>query len=268
MERRIGWALALTLALGPLRAVGEQPARAVKGKWVSIFNGRNLDGWTVKIAGHAVGDDFADTFRVEDGLLKISYDRYGKFEGQFGHIFYKDKLSHYRIRVEYRFTGKQIEGGPEWGRFNNGVMVHSQSPESMGRDQKFPVSIEAQILGDDGTGKRTTGNVCTPGTLVVLGGKLVTDHCVITSTKAVPPGEWATMEVEVRGSSRIRHIVNGEVVSEYEKPQLDPDDPDGEAQKLIGTKGSDRLLSEGYVALQAETQPTEFRKVELMLLDD
>jgi hypothetical protein len=137
----------------------------------------------------------------------------------------------------------------------------------MGRDQSFPVSIEAQILGDDGSGGRTTGNVCTPGTLVAMAGKLVHEHCIVTSDKAIPPGEWTTMEVEVRGDARIRHLVNGQVVSQYEKPQLDPDDPEGEAQKIIQARGGETLLSEGYVALQAESQPIEFRKVELMLLD-
>jgi hypothetical protein len=266
MTKRVSLPLAFCLLLAPGLMAGGKSAQPAKGKWVSIFNGKNLDGWKVKITGHDLGDNFANTFRVEDGLLKISYDQYKSFDGQFGHIFYKDKLSHYRIRVEYRFTGKQIVGGPDWALFNNGVMIHCQSPESMGRDQKFPVSVEAQILGDDGSGKRTTGNVCTPGTLVVMAGKLIPDHCVITSKRAIPPGEWTTMEVEVHGSSRIKHVVNGEVLSEYEKPQLDPDDPEGEAQKLV--HGSDRLLSEGYVALQAETQPTEFRKVELMLLGE
>jgi hypothetical protein len=266
MTKGVSSLLAFSLLLAPRLLAGEKSAPPPEGKWVSIFNGRNLDGWTAKIAGHELGNNFGNTFRVEDGLLKVSYDKYKQFDGQFGHLFYKDKLSHYKIRVEYRFTGEQIRGGPDWALFNNGVMIHCQSPESMGRDQKFPVSVEAQMLGDDGTGTRTTGNVCTPGTLVVMGGKVITDHCVITSKTAVPPGEWATMEVEVHGSSRIRHVLNGEVVSEYERPQLDPDDPEGEAQKLI--HGGDRLLSEGYVALQAETQPTEFRKVELLVLDE
>jgi hypothetical protein len=240
---------------------GDEPA---KGGWISLFNGKNLDGWTPKITGSALGEDPRNTFRVEDGILKVSYDRYERFGGEFGHLFYKSKLSHYRIRVEYRFTGKQLAGGPGWALFNNGIMIHCQSPESMAKDQQFPVSIEAQMLGDDGGGKRTSGNLCTPGTLVVMNGKLITEHCVVTSTKVIPPDRWTTMEVEVRGSSSIKHVVNGEVVAEYEKPQLDPGDPD--ARKLI--RGNDLLLTEGYVSLQAETHPIEFRKVELLILDE
>jgi len=240
---------------------GDEPA---KGGWISLFNGKNLEGWTPKMTGSALGEDLRNTFRVEDGLLKVSYDRYERFGGEFGHLFYKRKLSRYKIRVEYRFTGKQLSGGPGWALFNSGIMVHCQPPESMAKDQQFPVSIEAQMLGDDGSGKRTTGNLCTPGTLVVMNGKLITEHCVVTSTKAIPTDRWTTMEVEVHGSSSIKHIVNGEVVSEYENPQLDPGDPD--AEKLI--RGNDLLLSEGYISLQAETHPIEFRKVELLILDE
>jgi hypothetical protein len=230
--------------------------------WISLFNGKNLDGWKVKITGHELNDNYKNTFRVEDGLLKVSYDQYERFNGEFGHLFYKDKFSHYRIRVEYRFVGKQIAGGPAWALLNNGIMIHCQSPESMAKDQRFPVSIEAQMLGDDGSGKRPTGNVCTPGTHVVIGGKLVTQHCVSASSKTVPANEWVTMEVEVRGNSSIKHIVNGEVVAEYEKPQLD--DSDADARRLIS--GDNRMLDEGYIALQAETHPIEFRKVELLVL--
>ena len=256
--------LAITLLLpssAPSLDRSDQPANS---GWISLFNGKNLDGWTPKITGSALGEDPRNTFRVEDGLLKVSYDRYERFGGEFGHLFYKRKLSHYRIRVEYRFTGKQLPGGPGWALFNSGIMVHCQPPESMAKDQQFPVSIEAQMLGDDGSGKRTSGNLCTPGTLVVMNGKLITEQCVVTSTKAIPPDRWTTMEVEVRGSSAIKHIVNGEVVAEYEKPQLDPGDPD--AQKLI--RGNEGMLSEGYVSLQAETHPIEFRKVELLILDE
>lgn len=232
--------------------------------WIRLFNGKNLDGWTVKFTGYPVNENFKDTFRVEDGLLKVSYDQYDAFNGEFGHIFYKDTFSHYLIRLEYRFTGEQPPGGPEWALYNNGIMVHSQSPESMEIDQEFPVSIEAQILGDDGSSTRTSGNVCTPGTNIVMNGELVTQHCTVTSNKAFPPGEWVTMEVEVRGNTAIKHILNGEVVSSYTQPQLDERDPYG--RKML-EGGHDKMLSEGYIALQAESHPVEFRNIELRVLD-
>lgn len=233
-------------------------------RWISLFNGKNLEGWTPKFTGHEFGENYKNTFRVEEGLLKVSYDQHEKFGGEFGHLFYKDKFSHYKIRVEYRFVGAQLHDGPDWALLNSGVMLHCQAPESMAKDQNFPVSIEAQMLGDDGSGTRTSGNVCTPGTNIVMHGALVTEHCTVTSTKSFSRDEWVTMEVEVHGNGSIKHILNGEVVSEYEQPQLDQTDPD--AKKLIAA-GAEVMLHEGYISLQAETHPVEFRKVELLVLN-
>ena len=261
---KILWFIALCFILPSCNSERAGEGEATAKEWIALFNGKNLDGWTPKFAGHDLNENFKNTFRVENGMLKVSYEEYEKFDGEFGHLFYKDKFSHYKIRVEYRFVGEQVDGGPDWALFNNGIMLHCQSPESMAKDQNFPVSIEAQLLGDDGSGKRTCGNICTPGTNIVMNGELITEHCIATSPKALPPHEWATMEVEVRGNDSIKHILNGEVVAEYEKPQLDESDSD--AQKLI--VGGNKMLHEGYISLQAETHSIEFRKVELLVLDD
>ena len=66
------------------------------------------------------------------------------------------------------------------------------------------------------------------------------------------------------GERSIKHIVNGEVVLEYEKPQLDENDRD--ARKLI--KDGNKMLHEGYISLQAESHPVEFRKVEILALEE
>ena len=230
--------------------------------WVSLFNGKNLEGWNVKITGHELNDNYANTFRVENGILKISYDQYEQFEGKFGHIFYKDKYSHYILRLEYRFVGDQTPGGPEWAFRNSGIMVHSQPPKSMSKDQDFPISIEVQLLGGNGIEERSTGNVCTPGTHIVMEGKLFTRHCIDSSSKTYHGDQWVTMAVEVRGNSAIKHMVNGDIVLEYDNPQLDENDPD--TRKLM--KEDDKMLHDGYISLQAESHPVEFRKIEILLL--
>src|SRR4051794_22835061 len=177
----------MTLRLLPLAFVlaAATPAAAADDGFVPIFNGKNLDGWTPKITGHALGDNFGNTFRVEDGVIKVSYDRYGEkgFEGRFGHLFYKEKYSHYVVRVEYRFLGEQCKGGPGWAFRNSGIMYHYQPPETMAKDQKFPVSIEAQLLGGNGKDTRPTLNMCSPGTNIVYNGKLYTTHCLNSKSK-------------------------------------------------------------------------------------
>jgi len=240
-----------------------QERAADRAKWVPIFNGRNLDGWTPKIKGYRLGVNFGDTFRVENGVIRVSYDKYDKFGERFGHLFYREKLSDYRLRVEYRFVGDQSPEGPGWAFRNSGAMLHCQAPESMGVDQDFPVSVEIQFLGGNGKDKRSTGNMCSPGTHVVMDGKLITQHCVNSTSQTYHGDQWVTMEIEVRGGRLIRSYVNGEKVLELTDPQLDDKDPD--AQKLIAS-GSPKMLTSGYLALQAESHPLEFRKVELMKL--
>ena len=156
------------------------------GRWKALFNGKDLDGWTVKIKGHEAGVNYLDTFRVEDGLLKVAYDQYEKFDGEFGHLFYQGRFTNYLLRLEYRFVGEQVPGGPGWAFRNSGVMLHGQSAESMGKDQDFPVSIEVQLLGGNGKDKRSTANLCTPGTNVVMDGKLITQHCNDSRSQDLP----------------------------------------------------------------------------------
>jgi len=233
-------------------------------EWVSIFNGKNLKGWTPKIKGQPAGENFHNTFHVEDGLLKVGYKGYGEFAKQFGHIFYKAKVSHYKVRVEYRFVDEQLKGGPGWAWRNSGIMLHCQDPKTMRVDQDFPVSIEVQLLGGKEKGKRTTANLCTPGTNVVMDGKLQTRHCFNSNSKTFRGDQWVTVEVEVHGGETIKHFVNGEQVMAYSKPQYDPRDAD--AKKLV--KGDALGLKEGYISLQSESHPVEFRKMELMMLED
>lgn len=257
------WSFCLAALLLPLTSCNESLQAKEKGtEWIDLFNGKDLDGWTVKITGHDAGDNYKDTYRVEDGVLKVAYDQYEKFDGKFGNLFYKNPFSHYLLRVEYRFVGDQVSGGPGWAFRNSGVMIHSQSAESMAKDQKFPVSIEVQTLGGDGTNKRSTGNLCTPGTNIVIDGKLVTTHCISSTSETYHGDQWVTLEIEIQGNDLIKHSVNGQTVLEYTQPQLDPKDED--AKKLI-TDGN-LMLDEGYIALQAESHPVEFRKVQIMVL--
>lgn len=233
------------------------------GKWVKIFNGKDLTGWTPKFRGQELGVNYKNTFRVQDGVLKVSYDEWEKFGEVFGHIFYKDSFSHYKIRLEYRFVGEQISGGPGWAFRNNGIMLHGQKPETMAMDQSFPVSVEVQLLGGNGTDERPTGNLCTPGTNVVFNGELLKRHCTNSTSGTFHGDQWVKAEVEVRGSEIIKHFINGEQVLEYEQPQYD--ERDETAQPLI--KDGQLLISEGTISLQAETHPTEFRNIEIKLLE-
>jgi len=251
--------LTLLIILLPSVAYSQDDSK----KWISLFNGEDLSNWIPKFTGHELGINYRDTFRAEDGVFNVSYDNCPDFDGEFGHIFYDEIFSHYRLKVEYRFVGDQVKNGPDWAFRNNGVMLHGQSPRSMTLEQEFPASIEVQLLGGNGTDERATANVCSPGTHYVKEGELITQHCINSSSATYHGDQWVTLEVEVRGDELIRHTVNGEVVFDYSKTQLDESDPD--AQNLI-SQGQPITVSEGYISLQAESHPTEFRKIDLLPL--
>ena len=187
MRRPFASLLFSLLALAPLSPATAQEKAEKKDGWIPLFNGKDLEGWTPKIRGYDAGDNFADTFRVEDGLLKVKYDKYDMFNERFGHLFYKQTFSNYRLRVEYRFVGDQCPGGPGWAIRNSGAMIHGQDPKTMTKDQSFPVSIEVQYLGGNGKDPRTTANVCSPGTNIVMNGKPNTTHCNNSKSKTIPP---------------------------------------------------------------------------------
>ncbi|MCK4921943.1 MAG: DUF1080 domain-containing protein [Bacteroidales bacterium] len=232
-----------------------------KENWIQLFNGQDLEGWTPKFNHSDLGVNYKNTFQVRDSLLIVSYDKYDSISDEFGHLYYKESFSNYKIRVEYRFVGEQVKGGPNWAIRNNGIMLHCQPPESLELDQKFPVSIEGQLLGGLGDGERTNGNVCTPGTHIEMNGKLITQHCISSSSKTFPGDQWVTFEAVVFNDSIIHHILNGDTVMTYNKPVIGGDLP----ESYLEYDGL--ALTEGYIALQAESAPTEFRKIELLVLD-
>ena len=254
-----GVALARIAAQAPAR-----PDNVAPSDWIQLFNGRDLSDWTIKFAKHALGENLHNTFRVEDGLLKVRYDGWRSFDGEFGHLFYKDPFSYYLLAAEYRFVGDQVTGGPAWAMRNNGLMLHSPSPKTMLRDQDFPIALEIQLLGGLGKGPRTTANLCTPGSHVVYQGSLHTAHCTNSTSQTYDGDQWVRVEVLVHGDELVRHMVEGRTVLEYSKPQIgggavNPVDP---AVKIDGTP-----MTGGYISLQAETAPTDFRKVELLNLE-
>lgn len=262
-------AFLLTALSLPLPADAQEPAAAAPEakpvaapEWISLFNGTNLDGWTIKIAKRPLGENYADTFKVEDGIIKVSYDKYPKFDAQYGHLFTNLAYSHYILRLEYRFTGTKVPDAPNYTNLNSGVMIHAQPPQSMRFDQGFPSSLEMQFLADEGKGPRSTGNLCTPGTNVEYLGKFTRQHILTSSAPTFPAEEWVRAEVEVHGNKEIIHRVNGVEVLRYQKPQLDPKNDNAPATDLL-TAGQPLMLSTGHIALQAEGQPVWFRKIEL-----
>lgn len=232
--------------------------------WKSLFNGKNLDGWVVKINGYELNNNYNNTFSAENGVLKVSYDKYDNFTNQFGHIFYKTPFTNYKLRLQYRFVGEQVKGGEAWAKKNSGIMIHCQSPESMLVNQGFPLSLEVQFLG--GVNKdepRPTGNLCTPATHVVIDGKQITDHCITANCKTYYGEEWITAEVLVDNGT-ITHYIDGIRVITYSNPTIGGEFLDTTSSEIQAKNG--QPLTSGYISLQSESHPIEFRNIEILEL--
>jgi len=233
---------------------------APQGAWLALFNGRDLEGWVPKFAGYPLGKDVNDTFRVENGRLVVSYDNYKQLDDLYGHLFYNARqFSHYWIRVEYRSVGKQIPGAPDWAWRNNGVMLHAQPPETMTLEQRYPISFELRLMGARWLRQRPpTGSLCLNGTTVMYKGKRISRAVVDSNARPYPGNQWVLAEAEVQGGKLVRYFINGRQVLEYSDLRLE------QAQPWSATIAR----TEGFIAIQAESHPTEFRRIEVLNLDD
>ncbi len=268
--------LALLLLSCGTATVGEDPPSPPEEAWIPLFNGKDLDGWEIKMAGRPVGENFRNTWRVEDGMIRVSYADYDSFDNAYGHMYYKQPYSRYKLRFEYRFTGDQTPGGAAWNVRNSGVMLHSQSAESNELGQNFPVSVEMQLLGGLGNGARATGNVCTPGTAVMMGDTVNYNHCVNSTSKTYDGDGWIQAEAIVLGGEAMHFLIEGDTVLSFQQPQVGGDfsaagmSPDGagDGEGVISAaewkRRDGEILREGYIALQAESHPIDFRNIELL----
>lgn len=257
----------LTSLIIPLLLLGAcnagQKQEKTSGEWVSIFNGKDLDGWIPKVAGAPAGVNTLNVFRVENGLLKVAYDQYDKFNNRYGHLFYKEKLSRYKLRVEYRFVGELLPDAESFCYRNSGVMIHSQSPESMGTNQYWPVSLETQLLGSTDSLQQRTANLCTPGTTICWKGKMTEEHIIPSTSKYYYGDQWVTVEIIVDGAKSISHVIEGDTVLTVSKPQIGGFLLPENYPIPVGA-----IIDSGYISLQGEGQPIDFRKIELMKLDE
>jgi Domain of Unknown Function (DUF1080) len=243
-------------------------------EWVSLFNDKDLTGWDIKIKGHSLNENYKNTFRIEDSMIRVNYSDYEKFNDQFGHLYTQTPYSYYKLKLQYRFTGDHVADAPIWSDRNSGVMLHSQSGKSMELNQDFPVSLEFQFLCGKGNDTVPTGSVCTPGTYITYNGKVYTGHIMKSNSKTYLKNVWIDAVAEVYGDSLVRHIINGDTVLTYTKPMI------GEGfvnstltwtkanimDSMVWINKANTPLREGYIALQAESQPVDFRKLELLNL--
>lgn len=251
-----------SISTGVLFAQGS----ATDEDWKDLFNGQDINDWIVKIHHYDVDDNHANTFNVQDKMIRVSYGDYeGDFNDRFGHLYYKQPYSYFHLKMEYRFVGELHPGAPSYTILNSGVMFHSQDPRTMPVEQDWPISVEMQFLAGLEEGKpRPTGNMCSPGTEVIYNGKMYPGHCINSSSETYFGDQWVSAELIVHGDSMVYHLINGDTVLQYTEPQIGG----GVVQRYDPTMKQDgKLLTEGFIALQSEGQPVDFRKIKLLNLE-
>tara|TARA_B100000886_G_scaffold339204_1_gene303960 strand:- start:716 stop:1609 length:894 start_codon:yes stop_codon:yes gene_type:complete len=243
--------------------------------WEIIFNGKDLKDWKIKFANQNLNINYKNTFQIKDSILKVVYDNYDSFDNNYGQIYYKKPYSYYKLKFEYRFTGNQTKGGAGWAKRNSGIMIHSQSPESNDFSQSFPVSIEVQLLGGLSKGERPTGNLCTPGTFVIMNEKINYNHCILSNSKTYDGEQWVRGEIIVHGGEMITHIIENDTVLSYNRPQIGGGFVDSKLGDIDWTSNGvenkeywlskeGEILKSGYIALQSESHPVDFRNIRLL----
>ena len=126
-------------------------------EWVSLFNGKDLNGWTVR--GNAV-------WTVKDGVLSG--------EGGQGHIYADPEVRNFEVKGEFRITDKGNGA-------NSGLYFRAHAPKE---DQNsFPGGYEAQICNNQDA---YTGWLWKPGTPTGKASALLTKD-----------GEWFSLRVSV-----------------------------------------------------------------------
>jgi 3-keto-disaccharide hydrolase len=278
MLKRIGALLFYFLLFGELlmqscNSDGDRDEKS-KEEWVSLFNGKDLSGWDIKIKDHPLGENYKNNFRVEDSMIRVDYSGFDKFDNQFGHLYTDKSYSYYKLKMQYRFVGDHLADAPIWSDRNSGVMLHSQSGKSIDLHQDFPVSLEFQFLCGNGKDTVPTGSVCTPGTYITYDGKPFLEHIKQSNSKTFLKDEWVTAEADVYGDSLIHYIINGDTVLTYTKPMIGQGFVSNEhtwthaniTDSMYWINKANTPLKEGYIALQAESQPVDFRNIELLNL--
>jgi hypothetical protein len=202
------------------------PVLTAQSKSIQLFNGRNLDGWIpylwdAKEKKQDTTTPVSGVWTVKDGVLHCT----GK---PVGYIRTVDEYDNYRLSLEWRWPE-----GTERG--NNGVLVHTTTPNALG---VWPKSIEVQLAKDN------AGDFWVIGTTLevpdVEKRRQGRRHLNLTDGSEKPVGEWNKIEIECQGDE-IKVWVNGDLVNH--------------ATKCSVTRGA--------ISLQSEGAPVMFRNIVL-----
>lgn len=252
--------------------------------WITLFNGKNLDGWSIQLRDQDKNEDPNHLVQVDHGVLHFYKDAQAGSEQPFGYLATAKEYSSYRLRLEYKWGEKKF--APRTGSVrDSGLLYHVTAT-----DKVWPDSVEYQIQENDvgdiyaistqvtsSADPKTTNIVTTistnntsgvirtnsnarlkfleptEGGVPVVQGRLGTSLRVIRNPMNEHEG-WNTVEIEVRGNSAT-HLLNGTVNNRCNN-----------IKKSVN--GEWIPLDRGRIALQLEGAEIFYRKIQIQELKE
>jgi hypothetical protein len=203
---------------------------SAQGNTVSLFNGKNLDGWYTFLRTKGKANDSEKVFLVENGMLHIS----GK---EFGYIATEKTYRNFKLVAEFKWGVKKYPPrDADTTKRDNGICYYFPLTE---KDTVWPKSLECQIQEGD------VGDLwLIDSTTVLVNGARTQPEAFARVIKKAdaekPTGQWNRVEV-IAARGKITYIVNGKTVNEFEDPSV----------------------SEGKILIQSEGAEIFYRKIEI-----
>jgi len=250
---------------------------ASAGGWVNIMpvsdalKDANGVQWYPYVKGYTPGMDPLKTFRYDasTGYLVVTYADYpnGSFDNHLGLIYYDKKVTNYKVRFEYHFKDPQAKNPVSWGKNNSGIFVFCTDPHMITGNPDFPTGIEIQLLGYQSAGGDVNGQICLNSTVGMYPAKVGSMNvsgpggCLKSMQSASDfktqnaAATWVTVEVDVTATGTTS-------LYQYTADGMKPASPIQTFAAPVKTGG--QTVTSGWFSLQSESQPCEFRKIELM----
>jgi hypothetical protein len=279
MQRFVAFAAGILVLLSSSSSsfaerVSNPTPAAADERWIQLFNGKDLKGWSTFLQKQNKNEDPSKVFQVQNGAIHVYGNRSAGTVVPAGYLASDAEFANYHLRLEYKWGAKKFAPRDKQRR-DAGLLYHVTAPDVI-----WPRCIECQIQEND-TGDCFTvrgtqlsasiemENIETPGGFKLLprykpedrGGKQQTvgegGIARIVKSSIHERDGWNMVELIIRGCDDTVHIVNGHTVFNG-----------SDLRQLNAKNKSWEPLTHGRIALQAEFAEVFYRNVEIRPIPD
>lgn len=234
---------------------------AAEDGFVSKFDGKSMDGWSIQVQNKAPGEDPDRIFQIHDGMVHAYKDHPDGTPGDMAMFLSDATYGAFHLRLEYRWGGKKHH--PEGDKPRNaGVLYHLTRQ----LDEVWPPMLEFQLAETKAgsvvalpthradTRMNAEGVYDPKGTPVAVGVQKEDGSYRLVMVVRAPAEEkaddWNRVDLIVAGD-RSLHVLNGTPTGRFWNCRNEtPGEPAAS-------------LARGHIALQAEYAEILYRKIEI-----